>query len=187
LFLDLNGIVQFICETAYFIGLRGLLLFLPPLQLLPLAFSQCQFLRELSLLLAECELRPLPEGSSLTLLELVRHHAFQKSAPRLELLERLQPRVEASRLGRVDEPRDEVSNDLVTLGLELRVQVVLSAVVHLYLSVQRGDVRLVAQLPALKFGYVLRVHITARLEVSGFPVGESLIRYQPIHTFDRSE
>jgi len=87
----------------------------------------------------------------------------------------------------VDEPRDEVSNDLVTLGLELRVQVVLSAVVHLYLSVQRGDVRLVAQLPALKLGYVLRVHITARLEVSGFPVGECLIRYQPIHTFDRSE
>ena len=87
----------------------------------------------------------------------------------------------------MDEPRDEVSDDLVTLGLELRVQVVLSAVVHLYLSVQRGDVRLVAQLPALKLAYVLRVHITARLEVSGFPVGESLIRYQPVYTFDRSE
>lgn len=60
----------------------------------------------------------------------------------------------------------------------------LGAVVDLNLSVQCGDMRLVAELAPLKFVYIISVHITACLEVSSFPVSESFIGYQAIDSFD---
>ena len=84
----------------------------------------------------------------------------------------------------MDETRDEVSDNLVTLSKQLRLQVMLSAIIYLYLLIKSHYLLLVRSLPSLKFSYILVVDISPGCEVSTLPVIESVVGNQTINSDD---
>ncbi len=84
----------------------------------------------------------------------------------------------------MDETRDEVSDNLVTLSKQLRLQVMLSAIIYLYLLIKSHYLLLVCSLPSLKFSYILVVDISPGCEVSTLPVIESVVGNQTINSDD---
>ena len=84
----------------------------------------------------------------------------------------------------MDETRDEISDNLVTLSQQLRLQVMLSAIIHLDLLIKSHYLLLVCSLSSLKFCYVLVVDISPGCEVSTLPVIESVIGNQTINSDD---
>ena len=129
----------------------------------------------------------MAEGSCLIVLDPVLDGRLEEPAACLELLERLEPCVEASRLRRVNEAGDEVGDDLVALREQLRLQMMLRAVVDLYLPVQLHDLGLMCSLAPLQFAYVLVVDISTRCVVRTLPVVEGVIRDQTVNADDRSD
>ena len=84
----------------------------------------------------------------------------------------------------MDETRDEVSDNLVTLSKQLRLQVMLSAIIHLDLLIKSHNLLLMCSLPSLKLSYILVIDISPRCEVSAFPVIESVVGNQTINSND---
>ena len=84
----------------------------------------------------------------------------------------------------MDETRNEVSDNLVTLSKQLRLQVMLSAIIHLDLLIKSHYLLLVCSLPSLKFSYILVVDISPGCEVSTLPVIESVVGNQTINSDD---
>ena len=126
----------------------------------------------------------MAEGSRLVVLDPVLDGRLEETAACLKLLERLEPCVEASRLRRVNEAGDEVGDDLVALSEQLRLQVMLRAVVDLDLSVQNHYLVFMRSLPSLQLCDVFMVDISAGSEVSTLPVVEGVVRDQAINTDD---
>lgn len=87
----------------------------------------------------------------------------------------------------MDESGHEIGHNLMALSLELRVKVVLCAVIHLDLSIQRCNLLLMLFLASLQLSNVSMIDVTASLEVGALPLSESFVLDQPVNSLNRSE
>ena len=184
LFLDLHCMLVLVRHLLDHLGLLDLLLVLLPLQVLPLMLLISQEGRQLAFFLRESGLGPVAERPRLVVLDPVLDGGAEEPPASFELFERLEPRVEASRLRGVNEAGDEVGDDLVALSEQLRLQVMLRAVVDLNFSVQNHYLVLMRSLPSLQLCDVFMVDISAGSEMSTLPVVEGVVRDQAINTDD---
>jgi hypothetical protein len=77
----------------------------------------------------------------------------------------------------VNEARDKVSYDLVTLCQQLRLQVMLGAIIHLDLLIQSHNLVFMGLLSPLELRYVIMVDVSAGCEMRTLPVVEGVIGY----------
>jgi len=87
----------------------------------------------------------------------------------------------------VNEARDKVSYDLVTLCQQLRLQVMLGAIIDLDLLIQRHYLVFMGLLSSLELRNVIVVDVSASCEMRTLPVVEGVVRDQAVDTDDRTD
>ena len=87
----------------------------------------------------------------------------------------------------MNEARDKVSYDLVTLCQQLRLQVMLGAIIHLDLLIQSHYLVFMGLLSPLELRYVIMVDVSAGCEMRTLPVVEGVVRDQAVDSNDRTD
>jgi hypothetical protein len=149
LFLYADSMLVFSCHLLYNLRLVYFLLILLSLEVFPLRLFLGQKDREFIFLVRKSALGPGTESFGLVVLDPVLYSALKESFSGLEFFQSFDPGVEATSLRGVDKPRNKVSDYLVTLSEQLRLQVMFRTVIDLNLLIEGSNLLFMCSLASL--------------------------------------